>query len=257
MSARASPPDVDRGLRAAVDLLNRLPGVATRASCQGKTPAETGSHADLAYVLFDEPIPLTLEDRFLADLGEIAGIEPLGVQCRWPERNAEFCSRLTASTAERERHAATELWERSAIGAADAERAIGERILGERGGDLGWCLDCHRFDEVAVHRSHRCHLLFRAGDERTLAAFAAYLARDPPDPRLVEREGARAVLQRLRHGDFGASYREGWRRWAEQTAAGLLRGEIRLAVRALRSAEWTTDVCFAGARLELCGRRVA
>ena len=257
MSPVASPPDVDPRLRRAVDLLNRLPGAKTRASCQGRTPSDPGTHADLAYVLFAEPIPLTLEDRFLEDLGEIGRIEPDGVHCRWPERNEELCARLEDSAHRRTVDLALERWERSKVVVEDIERTLAERILGERSGDVAWCLDCRRIGDPSRHETHRCFALFRSGDDRTLAFFAAYLTRDPPGPHLLEREGARAILERLRRGDFGDSYRERWRRFATDAAARSLRGDVREAVRGFRSASLATDVAFEGPRLVLSARALA
>ncbi|MEA2625396.1 MAG: hypothetical protein QOD06_1441, partial [Candidatus Binatota bacterium] len=66
----------DAGIRAAVFELNRLPGGATRSSCQGKTsPSEASTHADLAYVLFRRPMPLSLEEHLLHEVGGVARIE--------------------------------------------------------------------------------------------------------------------------------------------------------------------------------------
>ena len=257
MSPVASPPEVDPRLRSAVDLLNRLPGVTTRASCQGKTPRAPGTHADLAYVLFAEPIPLTLEDRFLADLGEIGRVEPDGVHCRWPERNEALCALLEASVRRRGHDLALERWERSTVAVRDIEQKLAERILGERAGDVGWCLDCRKIEDPSRHERHRCCALFCSGDERTLAFFAAYLVEAPPGPHLLEREGARAILERLRRGDFGDAYRERWRRFAADAAASTLRGGIREAVRSFRTASLATDAAFEGPRLVLSARALA
>ncbi len=257
MSPAASPPNVDPRLRSAVDLLNRLPGATTRASCQGKTPRDPGTHADLAYVLFAEPIPLTLEDRFLDDLGAIGRVEPDGVHCRWPERNEELCARLEESARRRGRDLTLERWERSTVAVGGIERALAERTLGERAGDVGWCLDCRKIGDPSRHETHRCVTLFHSSDDRTLAVFAAYLLQDPPGPHLLEREGSRAILERLRRGDFGDSYRERWRRFATEAAARTLRGDVRWAVRGLRTETLATDAAFEGPRLVLSARTLA
>jgi hypothetical protein len=257
VSPVASPPEVDPRLRCAVELLNRLPGATTRASCQGKTPSDPGTHAHLAYVLFAEPMPLTLEDRLLDDLGEIGRVEPDGVHCRWPERNEELCARLEESVRRRGSDLAAERWEHATIAIADIERGLAARILGERGGAVGWCLDCRTIDDPSRHETHRCFALVRAGEEHTLTAFAAYLAQHPPGPQLVEREGARAVLERVRHGDFGDSYRQRWRRFAADGAARALREDVRAAARGLRTVSLATDAYFEGSRLVLSARPLA
>ncbi len=88
---------LDPGIRPALRALNRVTGVATRSSCQGKWAlGERSTHADLAYVLFRDPIPLAVEGSLLESIEDVARVDAQSVYSRWPDRNREVCVRLAA-----------------------------------------------------------------------------------------------------------------------------------------------------------------
>ena len=202
-------------------------------------------------------MPLTLEDKLLDALGDVARVEPDGIHCRWGERNAEFCHRLEAAAEARRRELGNERWRTTIAPLADAEQTIADVILGVRNDDLAWCLDCHALTPSGGHAGHDTPLLLRAGESQTLAAFRDYLATDPLDRRLLEREGEPAVLERLRHGDFGDAYRESWQSHARRRATLVLRTDVRSTVRTLRSAKRSTDMHFTATNVVLSIRPLA
>lgn len=254
---RANPTaSIDRGIAEAVARLNLIPGATTRASCQGRSAAEHGTHAELAYVLFEEPLPLTLEDHLLDVLGDIARIEPDGLYCRWPERNAELCERLAAALL-RHPPAAGDGWHAATVTIATLDRLIGRRISGECRKALVWCRACDTLGDPARHASHSgVAVVVDYDGERTIAAIDEFLDRHPRplDARLREREGAVRLLQRVRRGDFGAAYRADWRRALLAEATRVRRGDLRRVVRGLRSPELATDVYTAGGNVVFAHR---
>jgi hypothetical protein len=85
---------LDRGVRAAVELLNSIDGVTTRASCEGQSQAQGHRHSDLAYIAFAFPLPTRLQNFLIAKLDMIARVEDDAVYCRWPRENPRFLTRL-------------------------------------------------------------------------------------------------------------------------------------------------------------------
>jgi hypothetical protein len=200
-------------------------------------------------VLFRAPVPLSLEERLLQDLGSLARVEPDGVFSRWIERNQEFCDCLAASA--------------SAFGVEERQRPRSEQrlpfgsLLGRLAavleaptpGGLAWCFGCSRLGTEALcdcPRGGPSLTLLEAGPPRRLATFAAFLEShpSPPDPRLREREGDERLLARVERGDFGQAYRVAWSRFVARAARECLRTEVRRCVAAQRAAGEPVDLAF-------------
>jgi hypothetical protein len=230
----------DAGIRPALRELNRLTGVRTRSSCQGRAaPDERSSHAEFAYVLFRTPVPLAFEEHLLAELGDLARIEPDSLYCRWPERNAELCERLAETARAFRRHPRTAPTGETRIPLAALLGPLEAWLREPEAPPVAWCFTCAALRAgKAACAAHDPLVLLDPGPRRALATFDSFLASDPspPDPKLREREGDAAVLARVERGDFGASYRRAWRRFVGGAARQALRVEVRARVAGRRAA---------------------
>lgn len=235
----------DRGIRHALRELNRIPGVRSRSSCQGRSrPDERSTHADFAYVLFRTPVPLAFEEHLIADLGELARVEPDSVYSRWPERNVELCDRL-ARSARGFREQPHRTGDRDVrLPLAKLLAPLEEWLRNPEAPEVAWCFVCGAFRQPAEDAAHRpLSLLDEPPSRRALATFDAFLAADPspPDRKLREREGDRAVLTRLERGDFGTTYRNAWKRFVARAARKAVRSELRARVARRRAAGERVD----------------
>ena len=235
----------DAGIRPALRELNRLSGVRTRASCQGRSaPDDRSGHAEFAYVLFRTPVPLAFEEHLVAELGDLARIEPDSLYCRWPERNAELCERLAETARAFRRHPRTAPTGETRIPLAALLAPLEAWLREPDAPPVAWCFTCAalRAGEATCAAHHPLALL-DPGPRRAIATFDSFLASDPspPDPKLREREGDAAVLARVERGDFGASYRRAWRRFVGGAARQALRVEVRARVAGRRAAGEAVD----------------
>ena len=247
-----SPP-FDPGIRRALRDLNRIPGTKTRSSCQGKSSLDEASrHADLAYVTFRSPVPLALEDHLVATIGDVARIDSSSVYSRWPERNLEFCARLTDAGRTFLEMRRGERWEEAVLSFSQLLEPIEALLDSAAPVALSWCLDCRlpstaRSDAPGKHAPD-CRLvaLLKGSPERRLDLFERFLAADerPPDPTLRKRLGDATMLERVEHGDFGNTYRRAWATFRSRTARDLLQEEIRSAVAAERARGVPLDYYF-------------
>ncbi|MGH7858932.1 MAG: hypothetical protein ACREQY_16525 [Candidatus Binatia bacterium] len=244
MATAAYDPAIRRALRE----LNRIPGVRTRASCQGRfSPEERSSHADLAYVTFHAPVPIALEEHLLAALGDLAQVAPESIYSRWPERNHELCDRLAEAAQLFRELRRSQSWEEWRVPLTKLLEPIERALRADSPVAVEWCLDCST-DAASKAHDGRCRLvtLLEADPGRRLATFGRFLANDPdpPDPRLREREGDRQVLERVERGDFGRTYRRAWERFTKNAARDMLRGEVRARIQARRVAGDPVDFFF-------------
>jgi hypothetical protein len=230
---------IDDGVREAVAFLNRIPGIATKGSCQGLGP-DPGAHphADAAYVLFRHPLPLQAEAFLAAQLDTLGRVEDDGVYSRWPEHNRVFLDRLAdaartyltvRSPAQHElRWPLTKL--RAALAAVVAQRAAGAIAL------------CLRRAAIIVEPQPPAHgalpLVALPADQE--AQWFAIFAQHPDnalDAALVAADGWAFLIERSRRGDFGPAFHRRWlhyrgRMLAETATRQLRRGAD--AARALR-----------------------
>lgn len=242
-------PRYDLGIRRALRELNRIPGVKTRSSCQGKSqPDEDSTHADLAYVTFRSPIPLALEEQLIATVGAVARIDPSSVYSRWPERNAELCARLGEAAHTFLEARRSERWRESVLSLSELLEPIEALIDSLSPVTLFWCFDCCLTVTVPGKHGPPCQLvaLLDGDRERRLDLFERFLAADahPPDSTLRNRIGDVAMIERVERGDFGTAYRRAWKAFRAHAARDILPEGIREAVAAERARGGAVDYYF-------------
>lgn len=206
---------------------------------------ERSTHADLAYVLFDTPMPIALEEELLGALADLARVSPDSVYCRWPERNAELCARLAAAAAGFVESQRGVDGEESRVPLTRLLASVESALADDVGPALLWCLDCSAclVAEPRGHGACRVVTLIDAAPGRRLELFRSFLAADPrpPDPRLRAREGDAVVLQRTERGDFGAAYQRSWRRFVGGAARAALATDVRATIARQRAAGMPID----------------
>ena len=244
----------DAGIRRAVRELNRVAGVRTRSSCQGKAfPDERSTHSDLAYVLFRSPVPLAFEEHLEHSAGEFARIEPDSLYSRWPTRNQEFCDRVADLAGEFQRSRSARPARERRLALETVLRPIETALRSAGAANVDWCFACgciHGEDARDCDPALAVPLISEPASRR-LAAFEAFLAADPhpPDARLREREGDAAVLDRLERGDFGDAYRRKWERFVARHAREVLRTDVRSGFAARRAEGRKVDLYFSGGKV--------
>lgn len=229
--------NIDSGVRSAVALLNDIPGVTTRASCEGVgTDTARHRHATLAYIALRHPMPLQLQDFLINRLGTLARIEEDGIFCRWPHHNRVFIGSLET--------AARRYLDGSIRGHSRSIRWPLARLRGRiarlaaRGApvQIGLCLACTALVSDPHPDSHgRIVLLQLAADlqEQWFAEFAGQ-AEAALDAALVATEGWVRLLARTQRGDFGAAYLRRWLRHRARMVARLTTRQLRHGVEAAR-----------------------
>ncbi len=234
---RQDPRTIDVGARDAVTWLNRIPGVTTRASCQGAGAAHLRHrHSELAYVVFAHPMPLRLQDFLVQQLQTIARIESTGVYSRWPAQNGAFLERLA--------QAARAFVAR---GPADGFRSV-RRPLSKlrarlarqvaRGEEtrMGLCVSCEDLVSEPHLESHRrLHLLCLPPD--LPARWFAEFVGEPGNELQADLIASSAWPQlagRAQRGEFGTAYRRRWLRHRARMIADLTTQHLRAAVEEAR-----------------------
>lgn len=245
-----APIPLDPEIRAAVGELNRLAGVATRASCQGKAaPSESSTHADVAYVLFGRPLPIAFEERLVDRLGDVARVDPESLYCRWPARNREFRVRLLDAAVGLRHEREAEPWLESSRPLAMILPAI-ERLLSDTGtGAFVWCFDCDLRVEGEPHAPPcRAVRLIQGGEGVRLDLFRQFLETDerPIDAKLRRREPDSKLLERTLRGDFGPGHRRAWQTFVSASACRALERDARERVSTARAAGARIDLYFKG-----------
>ncbi len=265
---------IDRALAEAVGILNRLPGVLTRTSCQGMDPgAGPARHAALAYVLFRFPLPLRLQEFMHQELADVARVEDDGIHCRWPDANPLFVRRLTAvarAYAEalradgrvavpwplaRLRARVARAAGLSRAGRVPAPAGTGSRATGnptpevrQKPVSLAICLDCRDLVDLPHPPAHRCAVTLDLPPQAELEWFTAFVAEDANalDPQLVAAAGWERLLARARAGDFGAVFRRRWLRYRSRCVAQLSTWDLRRATATSRAHGQDVDFYYDG-----------
>jgi hypothetical protein len=227
---------IDAGVRELVALLNSIPGVATRASCEGMSRARAPHrHGDLAYVLFRYPMPLRLQEFLVVELGTVARIDGDGVYSRWPSRNRVFIERFTDAAHTYQGRASgrqrSVRWPLARLRARIArELSQGERTR------VALCLACAQLAAARHHPSHNLvPLLDLAPDQEAL--WLEEFVTQPGnglDAALIAADGWERVAVRTLRGDFGAAFRQRWLRYRARMVAGLATRQMRVGVESAR-----------------------
>jgi hypothetical protein len=233
LGVRGDVRTIDAGVRDAVMLLGRIPGVTTRASCEGAGRVQLRHrHSDLAYVLFRHPLPVALEDFLLAHLGSVARIECAAIYSRWPAQNHVFLERLEATVhsylGQGGRNRQTRIsWPLSKLRARLARQVSRRQEV-----RLGLCFVCADLVSEPHPESHRQVGLLRLPADQQTSWFADF-ARRPESALgadLIARDGWLHLAERTQRGDFGALYQRRWLRYRARMVAGLTTEHLRRGV---------------------------
>jgi len=227
---------IDAGVCEVVALLNTLPGVRTRASCEGAHgTSSTHRHADLAYVLLRYPLPLALQSFLVTHLDAVARIEHDGVYSRWPARNREFLARLLDATrAYQARQGAVQPQLRVPLTTLRAHLA--RRLIEHEPALVSLCVTCGAVGIEPHPAAHATIPLLHAPKNLAQQWFAEFVARsgNDLDPQLIEREGLEHVITRSHRGDFGPAFYRRWLRYRSRRLADLTTHQLRLGGEAAR-----------------------
>ena len=237
---------IDVGVRDAVEQLNRIPGVTTRASCEGAghEPAPH-RHGDLAYVLFRHPLPLRLHDCLLAHLDAVSRLEDDGIFSRWPDHNREFLDQLARVARAYQRDApdgATVLrWPLPKLRARLA-RAVARRQIAR----VSLCLDCVALVAAPHADTHRCLLLLSVPADQQERWFAEFVvqAGNALDATLIAQDGWQQTLARATRGDFGATFLRRWLRHRARMIADLTTRQLYRGAQEARRQRVDLDFFF-------------
>jgi len=238
-SARVHPAlgRIDDGVREVVALLNRVPGVATRASCEGKgAGAGRHRHADLAYVSFRHPLPLGVQDFLVARLGTEACVEDDRVYARWPKHNRTFLESLaTAARRYLDRQSdaprASVRWPLARLRAR-----LARLVTAAQSTRISLCLTCADIATETHPAPHHAFPLLLLGQRMHEQWFADFVARpeNTLDPILVARDGWSELISRTEQAAFGTAYRRRWLRYRTCRLSDLTTHGLRAGVEALR-----------------------
>jgi hypothetical protein len=232
-----APSRIDDGVREVVALLNRVPGVATRASCEGKGPsAGRHRHADLAYVSFRHPLPLGLQDFLVAHLGQEARVEDDRVYARWPKHNRTFLESLAT--------AARLYLDRQSDAPRDSVRwplarlraRVARLVTVAQPTQISLCLTCADIATETHPGPHHAFPLLLLGQRLHEQWFADFVSQpeNALDPSLVARDGWSDLIDRTEQAAFGTAYRRRWLRYRTRRLSDLTTRGLRAGVDAVR-----------------------
>jgi hypothetical protein len=224
---------IDPRVRELVEALNRIPGVTTRASCEGAEQSlETHRHADLAYVAFRHPLPLRFQESLLTSIGSVARVEDDGVYSRWPERNRAFIATTLAAT----RNYLAQPWPRRRAclrwRLPKLRAHLARQLSSGQGFCAQLCMECRDlvFDRHAA--AHRSLPLLRGGPEQAALWFAAFTQqpRNTLDPTLIATDGWIGLIARTQRGEFGPTFQRRWLRYRARMLNDVATRQIRTGV---------------------------
>lgn len=236
----------DSGVRDLVTGLNTIPGVRTRASCEGvRHEASARHHADLAYVLLQFPLPFALQDFLLDRLGAIARIEQDGIYSRWPASNRDFLTRFADAARvyrARQVHPAQPLRIPLATLRARLARGVAQRAAAL----VSLCTTCRAVDIGQHAEPHAVVALLHLPGDQAPQWFAQFVAGSDNylDPRLIEHEGWEPLVARTQRGDFGPAFRRRWFRFRSRRLADLTTHDLRASVESIRRRGQLVDFYF-------------
>ena len=235
---------IDAGVRDVVTLLNRIPGVITRASCEGAGPQPARhAHAALAYVAFRHPLPLQLRDFFVARLGALARIEDDGIYCRWPSKSLMFLEALESAARLYLTRPAQERCRSARWPLARLRARIARQVARRCASEIALCLTCAELATEPHPVAHQLIALLRLPADLHDGWFAEFVAQPSNrlDPALIATDGWVRLLARTQRGAFGAAFHRRWLRYRAQRIADLTTRQIRHGVEAARGAGVAID----------------
>ncbi len=248
MSGRSeAPPRLDTGIREVVAILNRIPGVTTRASCEGGGSTRAGHrHGELAYVLFRYPLPLRLQEFFTGQLGAIGRVEDDGVYSRWPAENHAFVDSLTAAGRAYLSAPARDGVRFLQLLLPKLRAWLARRLSGGTPAHIGFCLDCAQLVTVPHAPAHRQLRLFEMDANLETHWFEEFAGRpgNTLDAALIAADGWRELVTRTRRGDFGATFLRRWLRYRAAGVAQLATQQMRIGVDTARRAGMEIDFFY-------------
>lgn len=248
-AVRYNARNLDAGVRDAVTLLNHIPGVITRASCEGMDaqPARH-AHAALAYVAFRHPLPLQLRDFLITRLGELARIEDDRIYCRWPRKNRTFIGSLESAARLYLSGSARTSCRIVRWPLARLRARLARLVTHGHAVEVQLCLVCSVLVGEAHPETHQPIVLLRLPPDLHDRWFAEFVAQPSNglDPVLVATAGWVRLLARTQRGDFGTAYRRRWLRYRAQRVADLTTRQIRSGVDAARQQGIPVDFFFDG-----------
>ena len=248
---RFVPRAIDAGVREVVAILNRIPGVTTRASCEGGGSSHTGHrHAELAYVLFRYPLPVQLQEFFTAQLGSIGRVEDAGVYSRWPAENHAFVESLTAAGHAYLRAPALDGIRRLQQPLPKLRAWLARQLSRRAAAHIGLCLDCAQLTAVPHAPPHRQLSLFELDADLETRWFEQFAGRpgNALDMALIAANGWRELVTRTRRGDFGTTFLRRWLRYRAACVADLATRQIRMGVERARHSGMDVDFFYDGAQ---------
>jgi hypothetical protein len=233
-------------------LLNRIPGVTTRTSCEGAgATSERHRHAELAYVLFRHELPVGLQEFLIARLDTLARVEDDGIFSRWPQRNRIFLQRLGAAArtyALRARRPRLSVhWPLPRLRARFARvMACREEI------EVVLCRECKDLVIDPHAERHQTLPLFHVPADLEIAWFGEFIGQSENrlDPALIAADGLPAVAARTQRGDFGATFRRRWLRHRTRLLAALTTRTVRRAIQTARREGADIDYYYTDAYAE-------
>lgn len=238
---------IDAGIADAVVALNRIPGVTTRASCEGMSrDGGAHRHAALAYVALRFPMPLRLQDFLYRRLAGAARIEDDGVYSRWPSTNRSFAEQLCA---------AADAYRQQAAAATDGvvrwqlprlRARLARQTARGTAAQVALCLDCRDIVTAPHVPAHRSVSVARLPAQQRTLWFAEFArtAGNALDPALVAAEGWAKVLARTQADEFGAAFKRRWLRYRARCVAQLSTRELRSGVAQARRAGLDVDLSY-------------
>lgn len=238
---------VDPRVRELVDVLNQIPGVTTRASCEGAGHSPvTHRHSDAAYVAFRHPLPLRFQAFLLAEVGALARLEDDGVYSRWPARNTAFIDSTLAAA-------------RSYLGQPVAARRgrvcwtlpkFRARLARQLSSGEDFCVQlCRQCGDLVFDQhpaGHHPLPLLRCAPDQAAQWFALFLQqpRNRLDPALIAADGWASLIARTQRAEFGVSFQRRWLRYRARMLAELATRQIRAGAERVRRLRPELEIDF-------------
>jgi hypothetical protein len=228
---------IDPRVRLLVEALNQIPGVTTRASCEGAGQSlETHRHADLAYVAFRQPLPLRFQEFLLTSIGSAARVEDDGVYSRWPERNSAFIASALAATRSylaqpRPSCRACVCWPLPKLRACLARQlSSGQNFC------VQLCLECRDLVFEPHVAAHRPLPLLHCNPEQAALWFTAFTQqpRNALDPMLIAADGWANLVLRTQRGEFSPTFQRRWLRYRARMLGDLATRQMRAGAEGAR-----------------------